>query len=168
MRYPLLLALLVSLTSCADYVPVAGDMVGMAGESVVYIKDASIAKEAIVHKTLQNRDDEYAKAYKESGTQIVFAMKEVMPGVWLQVIESVTSKAPPEFTGNLPTEPSIHPVWGAVNKGLDVAAKVGMFWLGAEALTDMWKRSAPQYDGPYQSYNSTAEPFIVEPVIVMP
>lgn len=165
MRY-LLLLLPLLLFGCADYVPVAGSLVGMADDSVVYIKDASIAKEALVHQTLQNRDKEYGKAYKLSGTEITFAMKEVMPGIWLQVIESVASKAPPEFTGDLPTAPSVHPVWATVNKGLDVAAKVGMFWIGADALTDMWTRSAPQYNGPYQSYNQTADPFVVDPVIV--
>ena len=168
MKY-LLLLLPLLLSGCgASYVPIAGDLVGMADDSVVFIKDASIAKEAMVHQTLQNRDKEYGKAYKLSGTEIKFAMKEVMPGIWLQVIESVASKAPPEFAGDLPTAPSVHPVWAAVGKGLDVAAKVSLFWIGAEALTTMWERSAPQYNGPYQSYNQTAEPYIVEPLIVKP
>ena len=168
MRY-LLLLLPLLLTGCgASYVPIAGDLVGMADDSVVFIKDASIAKEAIVHRTLQERDAAYALAYELSGTKIEFEMQEVMPGIYMQTIKSLTSREAPHFRGELPTQPSIHPVWGTVNAGMDLAAKVGMFWIGADFLKEAWQNSAPQYSGPYNSYNQTAEPFIVRPEIVMP
>lgn len=164
----LLLALPLLLTSCAEYVPIAGDLVGMADESVVYIKDASIAKEALIHQTLQNRDQLYKESYALSGTTIAFKMLEVMPGVFVQVIDKVESKSPPEFKGELPLQPSIHPVWATVNKVVEVAGKVGMFWIGVDGAKALWESSAPRYEGPYNSYNQTAEPFIVEPVIITP
>ena len=160
--------LALTLTSCAEYVPIAGDLVGLADDSTIFIKDASIAKEAIVHKTLQERDAAYMVAYQLSGTKIEFEMKEVMPGIYMQTIKSLNSRESPHFRGELPTQPSIHPVWGPVNKGMDLAAKVGMFWIGADFLKDAWSNSAPQYNGPYNSYNQTAEPFIVEPIVITP
>ena len=168
MKYLAILPLILILTSCADYVPIAGSLVGMAEDSVVYVKDASIAKELTVHKTLRNRDDEYGKAYKQSGTQIDFTMTEVMPGVWIQTIASISSKAPPQFTQLLPIEPSKHPLWTSLDKGIDALGKFGLAWLFVDGMKASWENSAPRYNGPVDSYNSTAEPFVVEPVIIIP
>jgi len=95
-------------------------------------------------------------------------MVEVMPGIFMQTISSLTSREAPHFRGELPTQPSIHPVWATIDKGIDAAVKAGMFWIGADFLKEAWANSAPQYNGPYQSYNQTAEPYIVRPVVVRP
>ena len=166
MRNFLIGILLIGLTGCGgNYIPITGDMVGAATDTVGYIKDASVAKELAIHATLRNRDNVYKAIYPQSGTKVVFKMAEVAPGVFVQTISEITSRDAIVFKDPLPTEPSKHPVWQTVEKVLPSivnATLVGTLGVAAiDAMEAGWKATAPVYNGPYQSYNPITSTEIV-------
>ena len=169
-----LLALLLS--GCAgEYYPISDETIQKGGE---YTRDASVAKEEAVHKTLRNRDNQYAKAYATAGTKISFEMVQVQPGIYIQVIKELAMKESPRFDTPLPTAPSEHPLWKTLNTlGGSLIQWTGIFGLVNQFAGTMDKaldNARPQYNGPYtnqyyqDSFNATAEPFVVEPMVVTP
>lgn len=83
--------------------------VGKAGDQIV---DASIAKEAIVHKTQQVRLEQYMKAYKLSGLKVSFSVKDV-EGLKV-ILPSIEYKPEPKIV-DVALHPSEHPVWKFAN-----------------------------------------------------
>ena len=146
------------LVGCADnYIPITGEMMGTSTSTVGYIRDASVAKELAVHATLRNRDRMYRQMYADSGTKVVFEMREVVEGVHVQFIKEITSRDPIAFRDALPTAPSEHPVWGVIKEvtpALINATLIGTLgYHTLQTLDSGWKATAPVYNGPYQSYN---------------
>ncbi len=157
--------LLAALSGCAgEYYPISDETIQKGGE---YTKDASVAKEAEVHKTLRNRDNKYAAVYKTSGTKITFEMVQVSPGVYVQVMKELVMKESPRFDTPLPQNPSVHPMW----KTLEILGGAAIQWTGifglanqaAGVMNKATENVGTHYNGPYapisDSYNQTAEPF---------
>lgn len=160
------LAFLLSSCGGTAFIPTDA-MVNEVGEVSGVIGDASTAKEAIVHKSIQSYHVQYAKAFKESGTNINFEMMEVAPGVYMQVMTSVTSRGEVEMVAP-PSKPSEHPVWGTV----DNALRVTVPWIGGYAIADsivggftsMGEQAGNKYYGDAQingSYNAAGGDQIV-------
>jgi hypothetical protein len=158
------------LSSCAEYYPLSDETLQAGGE---YTRDASVAKEAEVHKTLRHRDTQIFKdnqtptfkltwkpvqeTYQFPGMSAPITMSRVFPEV------EVAQKTP--FTQPLPVAPSIHPVW---KFGEKVADNVLFGWLGW-LIGDMNKHSVDNARPVNtNSFNQTAEPYIVRPEIVNP
>jgi len=168
--------LLLLLSGCAgEYYPISDATMQSGVEST---RDASVAKEIAVHQTLRNRDNKYAEAYKTAGTKISFEMVQVSPGIYVQVIKELAMKESPRFDTPLPTSPSEHPLWKTLNTlGGSLIQWTGIFGLAnqtAGVLSDSIKNSGTKYEGPYnpqtynESFNATAEPFVVEPMVITP
>jgi len=163
------------LGGCAgEYYPISDETIQKGGE---FTRDASVAKENAVHRTLQNRDNKYAAAYATAGMKVKFKMVEVSPGVHIQVIEELAMKESPRFDTPLPTAPSEHPLWKTLNTLGGLIQWTGIFGLAnqtAGVLSDSIKNSGTKYEGPYNpqtyndSFNATAEPFVVEPMVITP
>jgi len=166
--FMLLVLALAMLSACGD----AGNMVvtSLAGQGETAVKlsgdirDASVQKELVVHQTLQNRDTLIAKSAKNAGVKFEFAIQEVTPGVFVQVMKSFEYHPEARFNQPLPMAPSVHPVWGAVDTGI----KALLTGFGIYAATDLVKysydRTAPAYsyggDYTYQSNNPATTTYL--------
>ena len=189
----LLSMLLVSVvtTGCATQgglMPLSDTQINAAGELVEVpvgaTRDASVAKEHEVHKTLRNRDLQYRKAYAESGFSMTYEQHEIN-GV-VVMLPAVSFKETPRFEQPLPTRPSEHPVWNFAGKALDRGlAAFGidrLYRFGKSAVEGAGDHRVYQGDyAPYQSGNPgtftgdgamyqpyTVEPEVVHPEVVMP
>ena len=84
-----------------------------------YTKDASVMKEAEVHKTLRNRDQMIKEAHKNSGMKMEWqAMEETVyyPGMTEPVkatkcMPVISYREKAEFNQPLPQQQSEHPAW---------------------------------------------------------
>lgn len=153
-----LFILVVCLGGCASdgglmnlsSLPVNGeDIVQITGD----IKDSSVQKEAIYFKARADRDRQYAKLYALEGFSMEMMLQEVKPGIYVQVIKKVTHRSAPRFNQHLPSGPSKHPVWAAVDKTIDAAKVLTLGWFAYDVTKTGWENTAPTYNGPYQSNN---------------
>lgn len=97
------------------------------------IAEASVGKEAVVHKSIQNYHKQYAKAFKDSGTTVKFELMEVSKGVFVQVVSSISSRGEVDMM-EPPSVPSNHPVWSTVNNVLDKALTYGFGYLAVDTV----------------------------------
>lgn len=168
-----LLVVALLLSGCGKDGSITLTPIQLDGESINKfsgtISDASTIKEMTVHQTLQARDRAYAKAHKESGTKIKFKLQEVTPGVYVQVIDELSTRESPRFEQPLPTAPSEHPVWKTVDRLGGKALDTWLWWTGITEVADVQKHSLDAAQTKYYgNYNpQTAAPYIVEPTIVM-
>ncbi len=129
-----LAGVLLLLSGCqGKLVPITDEMLGIASEGstnkVRYVANASVAKELAVHRTLQNRDRQIAKAAQHAGITLdykQFTETIKIPGVELPLIMTrmfpiVTYHPMPEFNQPLPLKPSEHPAWKLGEKLVDRA-----------------------------------------------
>ena len=173
MKYFAVLVLMLFLSSCGDSgflnlakMPVDGDQITQITGQV---KDSSVQKEALYLQSRQHRDSLQRSMYKESGLQVKFVMKEVAPGVFVQMMETVTMRESPKFDQPLPTGPSVHPLWGTINNVVDKGIS-GLLWYTGikEAGTFLGKQTDNTGTKYYGNYNpQTAEPYVVRPEIVV-
>jgi hypothetical protein len=181
----LLVFLLVSLSGCfngAGNMVIPNEMVEGATETVSNITDASVMKEAIVHKTLQNQDKminaSNQKPSFEMGWQTVeetvyypgmaapLAVKKSMPTI------KYTEKQ--AFTQVRPTAPSEHPGWKYGSDAVKTIAQYSFYGWLSNGLFNMvekgWNMVGLKHNGDnYQSNNagdgigpvtSTAPPYV--------
>jgi len=175
-----LLALLLS--GCAgEYYPINDETIQKGGE---YTRDASVAKEEAVHKTLRNRDNKIKESHAASGMKLTWqAMPETVfyPGMTAPItinryLPVVEYREQARFEQKLPTEPSVHPMWASLTSlGNNLIDKTFFGFLGSEMFGTLNKaidNAGTRYNGPYNpqnydnSFNATAEPFIVEPMVI--
>jgi len=176
MRKILLAVLILGLGGCAGsggFIPVPEDVIDAAGVHTVkiagYTKDASVAKEEAVMRTLRWRDTQYQKAYAESGFELEFAMVNIN-GASAYLPKKISYREAPKFDQPLPTTPSEHPVWKTSGDIVKTIAKYGMIgWLGSEfagVMKSGYENVGTHYNGPYQpvsdSYNPTTEMMMPE------
>jgi hypothetical protein len=175
-----LVASVILLSSCAMPQQTVEKIIDETGAVTSTITtttaEASEFKEQQVHETLRNRDNNIQKdnakpsmvmewqAVEETvfypGMAAPLTVKKSMPKI------TVTEKK--EYKQPLPIEPSRHPAWAsldnAVNKGTDLTKwLVGMIE-GFDYLSDQSKNVGTKYYGDYAP--QTAQPFVVDPVIV--
>lgn len=152
------------LGGCASrggYVPISDDVIDSAGKHTVeiagYTKDASVAKEEAVMRTLRWRDTKYQQAHAASGFSMEFAMVDI-GNVQLYLPKSISFKESPHFDQPLPTAPSNHPVWGfAKSVGNNLIDKTFFGWSVSEfagLMKDGFESSGDTYNGDAEFANS--------------
>jgi hypothetical protein len=161
MRTLVMLLLLTTLVvGCAEKSVMT--IVDEAGNVIGTITDAAVQRDLIYNKTLQNRDNKYAAAYKSSGMSIEYSMVDVN-GVQAWLPKETTIRGEPQFTQHLESRPPDHRGWSTADKALNVVT----LGLSAYFLNDFAKHSVSNsgskqvIGGDFQSHNpvSTAEPF---------
>jgi hypothetical protein len=166
----------ILLSGCADTGALNLGKTVVDGEQVVTIvgdiKDASVQKEALYLNARTARDKYYKQMYGQSGFNVEFEMREVIPGVHIQVMKKVAFKEAPRFDQPMPDGPSIHPAWHSLDNVVDKGTNLLLWWTGITQGVDLLKnaqdKSTPQYYGPYQpvtnSYNPSHPVFSSVPV----
>ncbi len=152
---------ILALTGCAGQgieATVLNTLLGGTGEIGSDIIEASVAKELVVHKTLQNRDKMYRQAYEDSGFKIEFKLEE-FGGVAMYLPKTIEYKPEPQFDQPLPTEPSKHPVWAAAENLGGVLAQYGLIGFGLHEVAGIAKYGMDQagattYNGPLLNSNN--------------
>ena len=142
----LALSFALALSGCSGtggMMPISDEMLatGVEGAStqVGIVADASAIKEMAVMQTLRNRDQMIKEAYADSGVNLHFMMMEVSPGVFIQVLDSFTSREQAHFDQKLPTAPSIHPGWRALENIGTAAIKGTVAGFAINAARDVLK-----------------------------
>lgn len=150
-----LVFVLFAVTGCANSniaIPVDALVEGSTDISHV-IGDASTAKEAIVHKTIQGYYTEYAAAFAKSGTTIEFELVEVKPGIFVQMMKKVSSRGDVKMFAP-PTKPSEHPVWAMVDNVLNKGLAYGFGYLAVDSVvsgfTELGKSAGNYFYGDAQ------------------
>lgn len=113
-----------------------------------YTTDASVAKEAEVHKTLRNRDTMRMETTKYTGMKMTWVEVDEMititqNGVTTEImmtkhLPNVSYTPEPEFGNPLPTVPSIHPAWNTANTLIKWTGGTILGLAGIAAIEDMW------------------------------
>lgn len=182
------LAVVLSGCGTTKYYPMNKSSVDNYGNIVDtvggYTSDSSVAKEHEMHETLRNRDNQYTKAYKESG--FTMSYQEVEVNGAKAFLPIVSFKETPRYTQQLPTTPSVHPLWGTVNNVVDKGlwgwlgynffdfAKTAIKGAGDQRvyngdLVDSGNTSELSLSGgDGSSLNGTVSPYSVEPEVVYP
>lgn len=162
MKKLILLALLtVGLTSCSGYdlssLPINAENATEMGN---LIKTASETKETIYYEAVKNRDKIYADMYASQGFDLKWKMSKQKIGdtTVLVPMPEVSYKAPPVFSQPLPNGPSKHPVWATIDKATGLFLDGFKWWVGYKGVTELWNRSAPQYQGPYAPVSNSYNP----------
>ena len=160
---------LLFLSGCAslsdNLITTVTDEFGVVTETVA---GASVAKEQIVHATLQADVAGYYAAMKESGSNMgVDGYQEITlkdgSKAYLPLITASFKEAPKRNT-NLPTSPSEHPAWRFGEKVVDAGLKYGLAFLLADFGKEAIGGAQTKYYGDYNP--QTAEPYIVMPEVI--
>lgn len=178
------IALLSGCAGSGGLIPVTDVMVNEAGDIVEqtagYTKDASIAKEAAVLNAHNTRTLARLDAYKDEGFKLEWVAVEktyFFPGMEKPItvteqLPEVSYKAPLVFDQPLPMKPSVHPVWGFAETVADGVFSLGGTWVkwyfGSDVAKSALDGAASQYHGDYNYNPQTAQPYIVNPVVVEP
>jgi len=162
-RFLVVAGLAVLVSGCAGTaIPVTEEILDEAGNVIKtttrYVADSSVAKEEMVHKTLQNRDKQIVEDGKNSGFSAEFELVDAAPGLKIQVMKKVSYSERGRFEQQLPTEPSAHPAWKTIERlGVKVidGTIIGMgINAGKEVLQDAVAKKDNQYLGDVQ-YNQS-------------
>ncbi len=106
----ILIALFLTLSGCASIsTDAVNSLVDGSTTTTGQISDSSVAKEALIHRTIRNYQNQYASSYANSGLRIKFKTKKV-GDVYVQMIDEISYREKPDMFAP-PTEPSKHPVW---------------------------------------------------------
>ena len=142
----LIFLIVIALTGCSGLTTVSPEMMQAAGvdidNGVSTIADASVLKELAVHKTLQNRDTQIAKATKNAGFKSEWkACKETVfyPGMQAPLLVTkpcleVSFTPMPEFKQQLPTAPSVHPGYAMTEHIVTKIANATLIGYGLHTL----------------------------------
>jgi len=169
-------------SGCASngLIPVTDSMVSESGDIIKtsgkYVADASVAKEHIVLDAHNLRTAARQKTYKDSGINVAWAMVDIGNGFKAYLPTKMSIREPITFSQQLPTEPSKHPMWTSLDKGINIIAKTTLGIVGLNGFFDMtktgWSNASPSYGDNYSpvtdSYNQTAEPFFAPVESVLP
>lgn len=141
----------LALSGCAGgSVPITEEVFDEAGDVVKvttkYVADASVAKETVVHQTLQNRDRMIAKDAKDSGMKMEWETVEEtiqMPGqapiVMKRAMPKITYRERGQFNQKLPTQPSVHPGYATAERIVDKVVNGTIIGLGITEGADVVK-----------------------------
>lgn len=182
MRNGLLVVLVMSLvmviSGCGaiDPVTITDNMVDetgtVIGTAIVETSDVDVVRSTNFSKMRMNRDRIQGKAHEKSGFKMDFAAVEIAPGYKAYLPKTIEYRPELRLQDPMPAQEMVNPIYAATR---DIA--LGFFdavlkGFGIYALADAHKNSVeaaqPRYGGDYNyhSLNHTAEPFVVNPVIV--
>jgi uncharacterized protein YceK len=153
------------LTITTELLDSAGNVVSKTTDTVA---DASVAKEKIIHKTLQTDTAGYYAALEKSGAVFEvtgyqeIALADGSKG-YLPMTKTSFKEAPNRNT-TLPTSPSIHPGWHFAEKVSGDLLTFGLADLTAGVLDTAFDSAQTKYYGNYNP--QTAAPYIVEPTVI--
>lgn len=126
-------------------------------DTAVTVANASVAKEGMVFKSWQVYHKQYAKAYKDSGFSMEFAMVDVAPGVKAYMPTSINYREEPDMLAP-PKEPSKHPAWQFASDTIGTVAKYGLIGWGISEVSGVLKAGydavGNTYAGPVQYVGS--------------
>lgn len=169
--YILLAISLLLLGGCAGLSDsVVTTVTDQAGKVTKTVAGASIAKEQVVHKTLQADTRGYYTALGTSGSKMeVTGYQEIdladgSKG-YLPLI-SATFREAPKRNSTLPTSPSIHPGWHFGEVVVESALTYGLADIIAGVTKKALDSSQTKYYGDYNYNPQTAAPYVVNPVVV--
>lgn len=162
----LLFVLIFLLSGCAgEQVPVVLETLdidtGEVTETIAgHTSESSVEKERQVHKTLRHRDTQTRIAHNNSGLYLKFKLEKIVikgVEVYLQVTESVTYRERAVFDQELPTEPSVHPVWATAEKLGTALVNAVLIGYGINQVTNMVtsvSAAGTIYHGDFNATNS--------------
>jgi hypothetical protein len=164
--------LALTLSSCSmTPMTITSDMVDSAGAVVgtttKVIADSSVAKEQIVHDTLQADINGYYEGVKAAGTKVDITgweEKTTPEGVKYNLpLITISVKEAPRRSTMLPTSPSVHPLWHFGEVFVKGALTYGLADLAAGTLETAFDSSQTKYYGDYNYNPQTATPYVYTP-----
>lgn len=147
----------------------AGDTIGTA---IVETSDVDVVRSTNFSKMRMNRDNVQARAHKSEGFQMEFVMVDFGNGNKAYMPKSISYKPELRFQDPMPQQEMVNPIYAAtrdITLGFfDVVLKGFGIWTLGEAHKNSVDSAQPKYgkDYNYNSFNQTAAPFVVDPVIV--
>jgi hypothetical protein len=172
------LVVMLALTGCGAINPVTitDNMVNEAGDvittGIVQTSDVDVVRSTNFSKMRMNRDRIQGKAHEKSGFKMDFVAVEIAPGYKAYLPKTIEYRPELRMQDQMPAQEMVNPAYAAfrdVSLGLfDVVLKGFGVWAIADVHKNSVEAAQPRYGGAYnyQSLNQTAEPFIVNPVIV--
>ena len=174
------LVFLILLTGCGTINPVTitDNMVNEAGDvittGIVETSDVDVVRSTNFSKMRMNRDRIQGKAHEKSGFKMDFVAVEIAPGYKAYLPKTIEYRPELRMQDPMPLQEMVNPIYQQTKEialgFLDVVLKGFGVWAVADTHKNSVEAAQPRYGGDYnyQSLNQTAEPFIVNPVIVTP
>lgn len=173
-----IVSLLIPLSGCGAINPVTitDNMVNEAGDvvttGIVETSDVDVVRSTNFTKMRMNRDKIQGKAHEKSGFKMDFVAVEIAPGYKAYLPKTIEYRPELRMQDPLPAQEMVNPIYAATRDialGLfDVMLKGFGIWAVADAHKNSVESAQPRYGGDYnyQSLNQTAEPFIVNPLVI--
>lgn len=176
MRYlPILMIFLLSGCGSINPVTITDSMVNEAGDvvttGITQTSDVDVVRSTNFKNMRTNRDNVQAKAHKDEGFKMEFMTVDLGNGHTAYLPKSVSYKPELRFQDPMPQQEMVNPIYQTTKEiASTVTGGIVQSWLGW-LLNDAHKSSVEaaqtKYLGPYapvnNSYNQTAEPYIVQP-----
>jgi hypothetical protein len=156
----LMLAGMPVLFGCADQLvtmPTAtvDSMTGAIVDTGQVVGTASMAKENAWRNAQMNRDVQRRLSHANDGFHVAFAMQEVSPGVFVQVMTQVSYADNVDFGAPI-HDPSRHPVWKTIDNIVDKGAKYGFSGYAAHEVGGVLKAGYEAATGAGDTINMVA------------
>jgi hypothetical protein len=171
-------SVLVILAGCGSINPVTitDSMINEAGDvvttGIVETSDVDVVRSTNFSKMRMNRDKIQGKAHDKSGFKMDFVAVEIAPGYKAYLPKTIEYKPELRMQDPMPAQEMVNPIYAAVttlgSKLMDTLLGVTGIWALNDAHKNSVEAAQPRYGGDYNyhSLNQTAEPFVVNPVIV--
>lgn len=179
MKLAILIIFVLALSGCGTINPVTitDSMVNEAGDvietGIVRTSDVDVVRSTNFKNMRMSRDNVQGKAHKDEGFKMEFTLVELGPGVKAYMPKVISYKPELRFQDPMPQQEMVNPIYQATKDIIlgtgDLFLKGWLGWLVKEAHSDSVETAQPKYNGPYNpqnytnSYNQTAEPYIVQP-----
>jgi hypothetical protein len=173
-----MLAVCLMLAGCGAVNPVTitDNMVNEAGDvittGIVETSDVDVVRSTNFSKMRMNRDRIQGKAHEKSGFKMDFVAVEIAPGYKAYLPKTIEYRPELRMQDPMPQQEMVNPAYAMardIGMGIIDLLTKGIFtWGGVEIHKNSVEASQPRYGGDYnyQSLNQTADPFVVNPIIV--
>jgi hypothetical protein len=179
-RFAVVLFCLLLLSGCGAINPVtvtdnmvdeAGNIIGVG---IVKTSDVDVVRSTNFKQMRINRDNKQALAHKSSGYKIKFQTIDIGNGFKAYLPSEISMQPELRFQDPMPQQEMVNPMYATVKDitlgFFDFTLKGFIGWVLGDAHKNSVEASQPRYGGDYNyhSLNQTAEPFIVNPVVIQP
>lgn len=137
-----------------------------SGKIVAELTGAAIQRDYLYTQQHIKRDEVYRKSYAKSGSIMEYGNVTLADGSSAYLPTKVTFRDMPHFQQNLETRPPDHRGWQTADKIVDGLTTFGLGFLVADFGKSALSGASTQYHGDYNYNPQTAEPYIVNPVVV--
>jgi hypothetical protein len=178
MQKVLILVAVIVLSGCGSMNPVTitDNMVNEAGDvittGIVETSDVDVVRSTNFTKMRMNRDRIQGKAHEKSGFKMDFVAVEIAPGYKAYLPKTIEYRPELRMQDAMPAQEMVNPIYAAVttlgSNLMDTILGVSGIWALSDAHKNSVEAAQPRYGGDYNynSLNQTAEPFVLNPVIV--